>query len=344
MGWETVSLPFTAELVSTQDKGEITHFYSGSPTVDGSDNGVKIGHEYWLREYKGKSTKPEDADVFKAVFNYPDAAGDTKNIANTFLWDYYYSKNGESPNAGPDANADTYQTQTYYKSPRTPLEQYPLVATAQPYIIGFPGKTYYEFDLSGEWTAKNTATPAPAQLDKQAISFVSNPGITIGVSDDELTATAQDGYLFMPNYMSKKVVGYLMNTDGNSFDVTPTGGSATVPFRPYFVASSTQNGAPRRAAVKSIVFDSSDSSFAIGDDDPSDELAGELTFSTKPRKLVVTSSMRQPADVRIYSVSGQSIAAFTIQTGETIETDIPIAGVYVVRAANGRYTKKFALK
>ena len=35
-GWETVSLPFTAELVTTQDKGEITHFYSGSRSVDGS--------------------------------------------------------------------------------------------------------------------------------------------------------------------------------------------------------------------------------------------------------------------------------------------------------------------
>ena len=48
-GWETVSLPFDAELVSTQDKGEITHFYSGSLNVD--ENGTKIGHEYWLREY-----------------------------------------------------------------------------------------------------------------------------------------------------------------------------------------------------------------------------------------------------------------------------------------------------
>ena len=48
-GWEAVSLPFTAELVSTQDKGEITHFYSGSLNVD--ENGTKIGHEYWLREY-----------------------------------------------------------------------------------------------------------------------------------------------------------------------------------------------------------------------------------------------------------------------------------------------------
>ena len=44
------------------------------------------------------------------------------------------------------------------------------------------------------------------------------------------------------------------------------------------------------------------------------------------------------------SPCAKSIAAFTIQTGETIETDINIAGVYIVRAANGRYTKKFALK
>jgi hypothetical protein len=110
------------------------------------------------------------------------------------------------------------------------------------------------------------------------------------------------------------------------------------------VKTPTPGNAPSRRAVQQIIFDSDNSSFAFGNDDPSDELVGELTFSTKPRKLVVTSSMRQPADVRIYSVSGQSIAAFTIQTGETIETDIPIAGVYVVRAANGRYTKKFALK
>ena len=50
-GWETVSLPFTAELVTTHQKGEITHFYSDSPSID--ENGTKIGHEYWLREYKG---------------------------------------------------------------------------------------------------------------------------------------------------------------------------------------------------------------------------------------------------------------------------------------------------
>ena len=335
-GWETVSLPFTAELVTTQQKGEITHFYSGSRTIDG--NGTKIGHEYWLREYIGKKAGTAVTNgIFTAAFNYPDAAGSDKQVDNTFLWDYYYSLNGRL-----DANTDTYQT--YYQTGRN-LASYPLLATAKPYIIGFPGKTYYEFDLSGQWTPKNTATTAPAQLAKQAISFVSNPGITIGVSDDELAtkSVTEDGYKFVPNYMSKKEEGFLMNATGSSFDKTPAGGLATVPFRPYFVAAPAQNVAPRRAAAESIVFDSSDSSFAIGDD-PSDELAGELTFSTKPRKLVTTSSLHQPADVRVYNVSGVAISAFTIQPGETVETDITVAGVYIIRAANGRYLKKLALK
>ena len=333
-GWEAVSLPFTAELVTTQQKGEITHFYSGSRTIDG--NGTKIGHEYWLREYEGVASST--SSVVTAAFNYPDAVSGNKEVTNTFLWDYYY--NASTGHNRKDANADTYQT--YYSESRT-LTDYPLLATAKPYIIGFPGKTYYEFDLSGEWTAKNTATPAPEQLSKQAISFVSEPGITIAVSDNELNAVSANSYNFMPNYMSKKVDGYLMNATGSSFDKTPDGGLATVPFRPYFVAAPAQNGAPRRAAAESIVFDRTDSSFAIGDD-PSDELAGELTFSTKPRKLITTSSLRQSADVRIYNVSGVAISTFTIQPGETIETDITVSGVYIIRAANGRYMKKLALK
>ena len=342
-GWETVSLPFTAELVTTQDKGEITHFYSGSRTVDGSVDGAKIGHEYWLREFIGGNTTE---DVFHGTFNYPTASGAKKDANNTFLWDYYYSKNGESGSAGPDANNDTYQT--YYKVSRE-LLQYPLLANGTPYIIGFPGKTYREFDLSGEWIAPNTAETAPAKLDKQVITFASNKGESISGSAAAVGVN-KDGYTFKPNYLSKEVKGYFMNTEGNSFDKAMSTTEpatevavATVPFRPYFIKTPSQSPAPRRAAVKSIVFDSSESSFAIGDE-PSDELAGELTFSTKPRKLVTTSSLHQPADVRVYNVSGVAISAFTIQPGETVETDITVAGVYIIRAANGRYLKKLALK
>ena len=332
-GWETVSLPFTAELVTTQQKGEITHFYSKSRTVDGSADGAKIGHEYWLREFNGGTTTD---NVFHGTFNYPEASGSTKNANNTFLWDYYYSANSQA-----DANADTYQT--YYKVGRE-LSQYPLLANGTPYIVGFPGTTYREFDLSGEWVAPNTAATTPAQLAKQVITFASNTGESISQSNAaSQTGVDKNGYTFKPNYLSKVVDGtsYQMAAAGNQFDKVTD--ATPVPFRPYFVKTSTQNGAPRRAEAQYIVFDSSDSSFAIGDD-PSDELAGELTFSKKPRKLVTTSSLHQPADVRVYSTSGQTIAAFTIQPGETIETDIAVSGVYIIRAANGRYMKKLSLK
>ena len=330
-GWETVSLPFTAELVTTHQKGEITHFYSGSRTIEGSD--AKIGHEYWLREYKGK--KSEDNQTVVAIFDYPASSGATKNASNTFLWDYYYNVNGQA-----DVNADTYY-QIYYNSSRN-LEQYPLFASGTPYIIGFPGLTYREFDLSGQFEPQNTASPAPAKLDKQVITFASEAGAAINGSASEMAGVAKDGYTFKPNYLNQNVTGYMMNADGDKFAKAATT-AAVVPFRPFFMAT-TSNGAPRRADAQSIVFDTAGSSFAIGDEDPSDGLAGELTFSTKPRKLITTSSLRHATDVRIFSTSGQSIASFTIQPGETVETDINIAGVYIVRADNGRYTKKFALK
>ena len=332
-GWSTISLPFTAELVSTQDKGEITHFYSGSPSVDA--NGTKVGHEYWLSAYNGQkaNTNPETDGFFTAAFNYPNTAGEDKQVDNTFLWDYYYSKNVQK-----DAHADTYQTR--YQNGRT-MTGYPLLAAAQPYMIGFPGKTFYEFDLSGEFVAKNTATTAPAQLDKQTISFVSKPGITIGVSDDETNASAIDGYKFMPNYMSKKVVGYLMNTDGNSFDITPDGGLASVPFRPYFV---TDPSSGVKEMTRSIAFDTS---IAFGEDkDPSGDNFGDgnLVFTIHNRTLSVTSTLKNEADVHIYNVSGLLITTFTIQPGETVNTNIPVAGIYIIRAANGRIQKKIAIK
>ena len=328
-GWETVSLPFTAELITTQQKGEITHFYSGSRSVD--ENGTKIGHEYWLREYQGK--KEETGDTFTASFNYPTATGSAKTVDNTFLWDYYYNANNRQ-----DANADTYQQ--YYSESRT-LASYPLLAAANPYIVGFPGKTYYEFDLSGEWEAKNTATPAPEKLDKQTISFVSETGITIGVSDDEQEGIAVDGYIFKPNYSSKAQTGYLLNAAGNRFDLAAAP-AALVPFRPYFVAGTSSS----RRSVQFIAFDSDDSSFAIGDEDPSKEEIGEggLLFAIRKHEIAVTSSLNHEADVRIVNIGGVTIANFTIQPGETVERYIPVAGVYIVRADGGRIQKKIALK
>ena len=328
IGWETVSLPFTAELVTTDVKGEITHFYQGNTT----------GHEYWLREYVGK--KAEEGTTFTATFTYPQKDNTDRTVTNTFLWDYYYKNTGKHNQR--DINGDIYQE--YYSSSRT-YEDYPLLKGGTPYIIGFPGKTYYEFDLSGDWTAENTAPTAPAKLDKQVISFVSEPEITIEVSDDELTASPINGYKFMPNYMSKKVEGYLMNAEGGSFDVTPEGGAMTIPFRPYFIAAST-NSAKGRKAIEHIVFDQEDSAFTFEDNNNprKEEVGGELTFYVKKQLIGVTSSLQKATDVAIFNTSGLTIASFTIQPNETIETPLPTSGVYIIRAAGGKYNKKISVK
>ena len=333
-GWEGISLPFTAELVTTQTKGEITHFYSGSRSVD--ENGTKVGHEYWLREYKGK--KEETGNTFTAYFNYPEASGDTKTVANTFLWDYYYSWKGEQNNAGPDKNTDTYQT--YYKTGRT-LEHYPLLATANPYIIGFPGKTYYEFDLSGEWTPSNTATPVPDPVGKQTISFVSNPNITIGISDDELTATAIDDYSFLPNYMSKAVTGYLMNADGDRYNSAVE--TAAVPFRPYFVAAPSGS---RTRTVEQIIFGQSDTQIGVEEhgDPRKEEINGGLRIWTKKDKIFVESTLSFTEDVRVVTPAGITVAAFDVEPGQTVEVQADFSGMYIVHTLDGKYTKKVAVK
>ena len=55
--------------------------------------------------------------------------------------------------------------------------------------------------------------------------------------------------------------------------------------------------------------------------------------------ISVTSSLRRETDVRIVNTSGLTIAHFTIQPDETVDTNIGVAGVYVVRADGGRIQK-----
>ena len=159
----------------------------------------------------------------------------------------------------------------------------------------------------------------------------------------ELIGFVDDG----EEYQGKTVDGYLMNSEGNSFDVTPTGGSPTVPFRPYFIAGAPTQAAPAKNAARSIIFTSNETTFSFEyDNDPTEGQIGDgsLLISALRHKITVTSSLLREADVRIVNTSGITVANFTIQPGETIDTNIGAAGVYVVRADGGRIQKKFAIK
>ena len=352
-GWESISLPFTAELVTTDVKGEITHFYNGA-NADESTNDK--GHEYWLREYDGKVEKSEktgnttDAGVYVANFARLNAVtGYDKEVTNTFLWDYYYLATEGHDQL--DRNSDTYQT--YYNAPRT-YTSYPKLQAGTPYIIGFPGARYYEFDLSGGFEAFETTatylTERPEPLFKQIITFASNTGTSIAASDVDMKGVVKDGtsYRFYPNYLNIEIPagGYVMTYNGDGYDqmtdaLVAAEKNKVSAFRTYFSTSTTPQMAARR-----IIFSEENSQLGAddGDGDIKDKLGESMDIRPGNHSVIVTSNLKNTADVRIFNVGGLCVANFNIEPGQTIETRVDNAGIYIVQPSDGRYTKKVSVR
>jgi hypothetical protein len=352
-GWEGVCLPFETEIVTTQGKGELTHFYQGSTK----------GHEYWLRELGEIRQKKNDdgtdmTGVMEADFNPLAAGGNRKEYTNTFLWDYYYSQDSYY-----DRNRDEYQKQYYsseYLSNLYPVTNYPYSQAGTPYLVGFPGKIYYEFDLSGEWTPANRInSEIIVSKGKQTVTFASVEGTAIDVSDSEMAGVTpdvtQDGrsYTFKPTYLNNPKIDadtdvFLLDSDGDSFDETASDAVAITAFRPYFTAPANGvNGArPVTRSVEQIVFGQSDSKFGAEEHgDPTKGEAGEyLKIYAKKHKIIVESALNDVTEVRIVNTAGITVTTFDLEPGETVETRIYNAGVYIVQSSDGRYIKKLAVK
>ena len=343
-GWEGISLPFKAEIVTTNQKGELTHFYRNTDKKDDS------GHEYWLRGYEGGSVSTSNSKVFEATFHYPDAnPGDgSKDYTNTFLWDHYYSHNNnkraDGNTTGEDQNDDEYQEddaiRDYYKYART-YSNYPRMAGATPYIIGFPGSRYYEFDLSGTFEAQTAHSVIPKKLEKQAITFASKPGATTIEVSDNATGVNADNYTFMPSYLNETFEAgttgtYTLNAAGNSYDIIPAADVIKVSaFRPFFIAKPSAS-----RQTRSIVFSQNED---LQKANPLQK-PGFLSARAGRLKIVVTSTLQTAANVRIVNTSGQTVTTFTIEPGQIVETPVLFGGVYIVQSTDGSYIRKLAVK
>ena len=336
-GWETVSLPFTAEMVTTQSKGEITHFYTGST----------IGHEYWLRELNKVETDAQDNTKTNTVFQSLAAGSTTKAVSNKFLYDYYYYNTRNSQKNLKDKNDDTYWE--YYKDATRSFTNYPRLTAGKPYLIGFPGKTYYEFDLSGQFSPKNTATGSnilpPQDLPKQVVTFVSVEEQVIGVTDDvmhpaEYSANGYD-YTFVPTYQTKTAQSgetlYLMAEDGKSFEAAAAN-ATTVPFRAYMTAAVTPSGVQQRAGTRA---DALFISYAGDGSDSMQETVTNrgLTVYGQHMTISIESNLEQPATVTITTAAGKILKQFTIQPATKVTVPVNSRGIYIVNRHKIAVTK-----
>lgn len=342
-GWEGISLPFSAELVTTQDKGEITHFYG--ERVDGND-----GHEYWLREYAGASSSTENSvTTFTVNMNRPakDTSADakTKSFKNIFLWDYYYNGNTSAGDSYDD-NTDQYQ-QNYYSEGHD-YSGYAYMKPGTPYIVGFPGERYYEFDLSGEFDAKtpgNTST-TPAKLAAQTITFASFPKATISVSDNEIadaesevndvSNSEKSGYAFKPNYLKLTVpvstdadAYYVLDSEGHSF-VKTTEQKTVEPFRTYFAKAEVRPSAPVHGATKSVASALIIGNSDVDSDDPQAEKESKVNIWSENSNIWIENNTENTVTMTVYTSGGQAVKKVRVKPMGKEFIPVQGRGIYMV--------------
>ena len=344
-GWEAISLPFTADMVTTDTKGEITHFYNGSEKSKNSES--KIGHEYWLRELdatKDLTLNTGATETLTANFQYPYAKSSDKDkdVSNTFLWDYYYE--AAAGHNRKDANKDTYQE--YYKNPRS-YPTYARLTGGTPYIIGFPGVIYYEFDLSGQFEARTTYSQ-PERVKQQVITFVSPEGTTVRVSDQELKEmekTVKYGnaeYIFKPSYLNERLTPYpAAPTEGNAYDVNfalneagnnfalVNGTAQNIDaFRPFFTGKKT--AAANTREYNYIDFENVTDGTMEPDEDVLGREKGILEIFVRGRNIHTISHLKENVNIRIINAAGATLTTYTLEPGKTVVTPVTAPGTYIV--------------
>ena len=294
-GWDIICLPFTAKLVTTHQKGEITHFYGDSKKM----------HEYWLREFSSVTT--ENSETI-ATFASPaaDNTDYTYTATNTFLYDTYYKEKN-------DANEDSYQ-RNHYASARE-YKNYAYLQANTPYIIAFPGQSYHEFDMSGNFVPEHTATSI-GRLNKQVVTFVSTAGATIGVTNE---AALVDRDNFVGTYQTKDINGYLINAEGSAF--VKANAQSSVPFRGYFAATASKAPSTRQIFIGS----------AAEEEELQDEVDNRgITVYGRRGGIYIESTLEDEIVVTIYRLNGQLVQKVTVQPMGKVFVPVALRGIYIV--------------
>ena len=309
-GWDIICLPFTAQLVTTHQKGEITHFYGNSTT----------NHEYWLRQLSEVTTTTEgDASTTTAAFTRPAAGNTDYTATNKFLFEKFYEYNGEDNAINNDPNGEDYHN--YYNSART-FANYAYLTANTPYIISFPGAYYKEFDMSG------TNDSPIMQLDPQVVTMVSEAGATIGVTDDvtdDRTATA-NGYSLVGTFQTEDIAdGYLINATGNAFEKAHSSqltAQSSLPFRGYLVKTPSQSSAPKFIMIGGEV---------ESVEEPEEDItSGELIIYGVKGGICIESTLENEKSLTIYRTSGQMVSRINVFPMTKEVFPVPSPGLYII--------------
>lgn len=325
--WEGICLPFTVQKAEASINGEITHFYG---TED-------LHHEYWLRgltEVKATNTvNAANATEKSAIFQRPGAAeGDGLfHVANAESQEYEFYNT---------FFVDTYRNwsyneekNSYYNERHTYSDYLPLTAGI-PYVVRFPGKRYYEFDLSSKFYNSLLNKKAAAQTITfhaygEASDKASRKAIVIPVTGNMGTENI-NGFSHRGTFAAQQVDnGTLgMNDNGTAFVAT----SGTVmPFRTYMAPASQQ--ARVRSTDETKVIRISETTGidrieleANGNDE--DTPAGEYLLIRPIGAHRVSIESTYATQLKVFSTTGQLHRILDVQPGTATYSGFP-DGIYI---------------
>ena len=327
--WEGICLPFTVQKAEASLNGEITHFYG---TED-------LHHEYWLRgltEVKAtNAVNAANATEKSAIFQRPGAAeGDGLfHVANAETQEYEFHNT---------FFVNTYKAwsyneekNSYYNESHTYPGYLPLTAGI-PYVVRFPGKRYYEFDLSSKFYNSLLNKKAEAQTITfhaygEASEKASKKAIVIPITPNMGTENIS-GFSHRGTFAAQQVVNgtlYGMNDNGTAFvsasgsALASTPGSAlshttVMPFRTYMAPASQQAKGRSTDATKVIRISETTGIDRIepeanGNDE--DTPAGEYLLIRPIGAHRVSIESTYATQLKVFSTTGQLHRILDVQPG-----------------------------
>jgi hypothetical protein len=222
-------------------------------------------------------------------------------------------------NQSPNGNSESDNHGNYYAGDRT-YDDYAYLTANVPYIIGFPGVRYYEFDMSGQFAPEHS-DPDISDLDKQTISYVSGTGANIPVSDDNPLQTTVPGYTYTYTgaFIGQDITnGYVLNNAGSAFEPA----TAVVPFRTYISISKAPSDQP---ALKRIHI-----GYQQEGASPEKDMLHNLYIRGGKGTIHIESTLEVETKVTIHTLSGVLVKELYVLPGAKVNVPVQHQGVYIV--------------
>ena len=344
--WEGICLPFTVHKVVASINGEITHFY-GTPTADELSNPATnthtLHHEYWLR---GLTTVGKDGTDIAATFQRPglSSAGSSSSSAGSGSSSAGSSSlsEGVSYTFTTPFFINTYESRLYnkdanpYYANKHTYSNYPLLTSEVPYVVRFPGESYYEFDLSSKFYNDILGKSEPEQtvaFNAYGYENIETSYGSIAIPVTKQMATTKDGYSHCGTFSAtdiKKDAIYGMNDKGNAFISDATTATSVMPFRTYMTAKTTKAKAMSYAPymikiAESTGIDKITPEIGVAD---KDEATGSYLIVRPLTNNKVRIESNISTTIYVYTITGQLYRILDVIPGNSVYSGFQ-QGAYV---------------